>query len=84
MNSGTNDSVDVSTMARLKSCTFEEATTKVKDGSVFSKGVSETANEISSSCIKKLALQSAGLDNVASEEATSTLQNLMDSYSAVK
>ncbi|MFV0627098.1 MAG: hypothetical protein ACK5N8_07105 [Alphaproteobacteria bacterium] len=82
LNTGStgSNSADISTIAKLKSCTFEEATNKVKDGSAFTKGISVTADEISNSCVKKLALQSAGLDNTATEEATSALESLMNAY----
>ncbi|MDD4557147.1 MAG: hypothetical protein PHE89_07510 [Alphaproteobacteria bacterium] len=83
LDTASSGKTDVSTLAKLKSCSFEEATTLVKNGTALSKGITETAEDISNSCLKKLALQSAGLENVATDEATSALQSLMDASSSL-
>ena len=50
-----------------------EANNKFQAGTLFSSSVSVTADEIVNTCIKKLALQSAGI----SEESQSTAQTII-------
>lgn len=69
------------TKGKLRTCAYEEAVKKVQDGSAFTKTIQASADEISSTCIKKLALQSMGLDNEASQDAQHALQTLMNTYS---
>ena len=77
------DAAATTTKGRLNACILEQAKTKVSDGSVLTQGIKATASEISSACIQKLALQSAGLDTQATQNAQSTLQSLMDLKNAV-
>lgn len=76
-----SDKTPMTTQAKLKACALDEARTKVQNGTVLSQGINATANEISSTCVKKLALQSAGLDTQATQDATNALQTLMGSAS---
>lgn len=69
---------------KLKACSIEEAGKMVQNGKAFTQGISVSADEISETCIKKLALQSAGLDNQASKDATSALQSLINAASTKK
>ncbi len=73
-----DDKTPLTTKAKLHACVYEEAKNKVMDGSVFSLGLSATASEVSGTCIKKLALESAGLDTQTTSEAKTALQTLMD------
>ena len=68
--------------AKLGKCILSEATTKVQSGTLLASGISAAADEISTSCIKKLALQSAGLDSEATSTATSVLTNLFNASKA--
>ena len=70
--------VPATKQAKLKACMFEEATAKVQDGSAFTAGLKATASAISSDCLKKLALETAGLDTQATSEATNILSSLMN------
>ena len=67
---------------RLRACILNEATAKAQAGTLLASGLSATADEISTTCIKKLALQSAGLDGEATSTATSILNNLMNGTAA--
>ena len=71
------------TQGNLHACIMEEAVDKVQDGTVFSAGVSATASTIANSCLKKLALQKAGLNTQATNDATNALQSLMDTAQSV-
>lgn len=82
--SSTSTSTPTTTKAKLKACSIEEATKKIQDGSAFTKGISVTADEISETCLKKLALEAAGLDTQATQDATSALQTLMNAASGLK
>ena len=73
-----NDSVKT----RLRACMLSEANAKFQNGTLLVAGISATADEISSTCIKKLALQSAGLDNEATSTATTILNNLRNAAGA--
>lgn len=69
---------DVSNMMKLKTCSLEQATAKIQDGTAFSKTLNENAQDIAGTCLKKLALGSSGLDTQANQDAMSALQSLMN------
>ncbi len=78
----TTASANDSVKTRLRACILSEATAKVQAGTLLANGLSAAADEISTNCIKKLALQSAGLDTEANSTATSILSNLMNGNAA--
>lgn len=59
---------------RMRACMVSEANSKFQAGTLFTKTLSATADEIVNTCIKKLALQSAGI----SEESQSTAKNIIN------
>lgn len=65
-----------SEMGSLNSCMLTEAQTRLSAGTLFTSGVSTTAKDISQTCIKKLALQKAGLDETALNSATTIINSL--------
>ena len=79
-----SDNTPMTDSARLKACSLDEARTRVSEGTVWGKGIQETADDIASACIKKLALQKAGLDTQATTDATNALTSLMDTASGIK
>lgn len=66
------------TKGKLKACSIEEAGNMIQNGKAFTQSISVSADEISETCIKKLALEAAGLDKVANNDATSALQTLLN------
>ena len=76
-STGDANAVPATTQAKLKACILEQAAAKVQDGSAFTAGLQATASAISSDCLKKLALESVGLDTQATSEATNALSSLM-------
>ena len=67
---------NASTKAKLKACLISEANTKFQNGTLFSASLSATADELTNTCIKKLALETAGLNNEAKSTASTIIQNL--------
>lgn len=65
---------NASAKTRMKACMISEANSRFQAGTLFTSGVSATADDIVNTCIKKLALQSAGI----SEESQSTAQNIIN------
>ena len=67
---------------RLRACMLNEATERLQAGMLLTNGLSAAADEISNVCIKKLALQAAGIDTEANSTATSILNSLLGSNTA--
>ncbi len=65
---------DAPAKTKMRACMVNEANAKFRAGTLFVNSVSVTADEIVNTCIKKLALQSAGI----SEESQSTAQNIIN------
>lgn len=70
----TTADANASAKTRMRACMVSEANSKFQAGTLFTNTLSATADEIVNTCIKKLALQSAGI----SEESQSTAQNIIN------
>lgn len=64
---------------RMRACMLSEAQSKMQAGTLLSNGFSAEVDSLSKTCVKKLALQSAGIDEEAVSTAKSVLNNLMNS-----
>nr|QIM10692.1 hypothetical protein PlAlph_5840 [uncultured Alphaproteobacteria bacterium] len=82
MTKYTTASADDSIKTRLRACMLNEATERLKAGTLLANGLSAAADDISNTCIKKLALQAAGIDTEAASTATSILNSLLGSTAA--
>lgn len=82
MTKYTTASADDSVKTRLRACMLKEATERLQAGTLLTGGLSAAADEISTVCIKKLALQAAGIDTEANSTATSILNSLLGSNAA--
>ncbi|MBR1776969.1 MAG: hypothetical protein IJ752_00075 [Alphaproteobacteria bacterium] len=71
----TTASKDDPIKVRLRACMLNEANAKFQAGTLMAAGISDTADEITNTCIKKLALQSAGLDTEANQSMASSILN---------
>ena len=71
----TSDSVRV----RMRACMLSEAQSKMQAGTLMASGFKAEVDSLSKTCVRKLALQSAGIDEEAASTATSVLNNLMGS-----
>lgn len=64
---------NASMKTKMRACLVSEATSRFQAGTLFTQGLSATSDELVSVCLRKLALQSAGI----SEESQSTAQNII-------
>ncbi len=71
-----------SAKAKMHACLVNEATAKYQAGTLFTQGIVETSKELVGTCVKKLALQSAGISEESQTMATSIIQNLQNFGSA--
>lgn len=65
---------------KFRACALSEAQTKLKNGTLFAKDMSSTKDEIVNTCLKKMALQAAGIDS----EAESITTNIINSLRAIQ
>lgn len=70
---------DSSVRARMHTCLLNEGNSRLQAGTLFTNSVTATAKEMAGTCIKKLALQSAGI----SEESQSMAENVISSLRAM-
>ena len=73
---------DASMKAKLHSCLVNEASSRFQAGTLFNQGIVPTSKELAGTCIKKLALQSAGISEETQSMATSIIQNFQNFGSA--
>lgn len=66
------------TSGKLKACSLEEGAKMIENGKALTQSISASADEISNTCLKKLALQAAGLDTEATNTAANALQSLLN------
>ena len=69
---GTN----ASAKAKMRACMMDEANAKFRAGTLFAQGISETADELVNTCLKKLALQAAGISEESQSTAETIISNL--------
>ncbi len=74
----TTADANASVKTRLRACLLSEANTKFQNGTLFAKGLTATADELTNTCIKKLALQSAGVTSESQSMASTIIQNLQN------
>lgn len=81
-----NDQVPAGTMqqAGLRSCLMTEALAKVNDGSAFVGTVKSNASAITKTCLKRLALESANLDETTLTTAQDILTTAINARKASK
>ena len=64
-----------SAKVKLRACIVQDATAKLKAGTLTTKHIKKTAKNVSTACVKKLALESTGLDAKETEEMATTVLN---------
>lgn len=75
---------NASAKTRMRACMVSEANAKFQAGTLLTKGISATADEIVNTCIKKLALQSAGISEESQSTAESIITNLKNMATPIK
>ena len=63
---------------KMKACLVSDANTRLQAGTLFNKGIKETASDMVSVCMKKLALESAGISAESQSTAQAIISNLQN------
>ncbi len=64
------------TSTRMKACMFSEANSRYTAGTLFTNTIRETATDLVKTCMKKLALESAGISAESQTAAENIISNL--------
>ncbi len=75
-----NVSANASAQEKFRACALTEAQTKLKNGTLFAQDMSATKEEIVNTCLKKMALEAAGIDS----EAQSITSGILNSLQGLK
>lgn len=67
---------NASAKTKMRACLVSEANAKFQAGTLFTQGISATSDELVSICLKKLALEAAGISTESQSTAQSIIQNL--------
>lgn len=67
---------NASAKTKMRACLVSEANARFQSGTLFSKSISATSDELVSVCLKKLALESAGISQESQSTAQTIIQNL--------
>ena len=70
---GNSTTAGSSASAKMKTCLTAEAGSRYQAGTLFTSSIKETASDLVKTCMKKLALESAGI----SAESQSTAENII-------
>ena len=70
-----NVSSNATPQEKFRACALSEAQSKLQNGTLFAQSMTATKDEIVNTCIKKLALEAAGIDS----EAQSITSNIINS-----
>lgn len=76
MQTGANTSVK----GKMQSCLMTEAQSRLQAGSLFNNTVTATAKDMVGVCMKRLALESAGI----SQESQTTAENIITNLQALR
>ena len=79
LSSLTATDANSSVRQKMQACMLTEAQNKLQAGTLFTQGLSATADELVATCAKKLALQSVGItdeNKTAAEGIINSLRNM--------
>lgn len=79
LSSLTATDANSSVRQKMQACMLTEAQNKLQAGTLFTQGLSATADELVATCAKKLALQSVGItseNKAAAEGIINSLRNM--------
>lgn len=71
-----NVSENATAQEKFRACALVEAQAKLKNGTLFAQDMTSTKNEIVNTCLKKMALQAAGIDSEAESIASNIINGL--------
>lgn len=69
---------NASAKTKMRACLVSEANTRFQAGTLFAQSISVTSDELVSVCLKKLALESAGISQESQSTAQTIIQNLQN------
>ena len=72
----TTTDANASVRQKMQACMLAEAQSKFQAGTLFTQGLSATADELVATCAKKLALQAAGISEENKTAAENIINNL--------
>ncbi len=67
---------NASAKTKMRACLISEANSRFQAGTLFTQSLSATSDELVSVCLKKLALESAGISQESQSTAQTIIQNL--------
>lgn len=67
---------DTSVRGRMQSCMLGEAQSRLQAGTLFTNSITATAQDLASTCAKKLALESMGISQQSQADATNIINSL--------
>ena len=67
---------NASAKTKMRACLISEANSRFQAGTLFTQSISATSDELVSVCLKKLALESAGISQESQSTAQTIIQNL--------
>ncbi len=73
---------NASAKTKMRACLVSEANSRFQAGTLFTQSISATSDELVSVCLKKLALESAGISQESQSTASTIIQNLKNLGSA--
>lgn len=69
---------NASAQDKFRACALNEAQTKLQNGTLFAASLSATKDEIVNTCLKKMALEAAGIDSEAQDIASNIINSFMN------
>jgi hypothetical protein len=72
----TSVDANASIKTKMRACMVSEANSRLQAGTLFNQSISVTADELVEVCLKKLALESAGISSESQSTAETIIQNL--------
>lgn len=73
---------NASAKTKMRACLVSEANSRFQAGTLFTQSISVTSDELVSVCLKRLALESAGISQESQSTASTIIQNLKNLGSA--
>ena len=75
-SSGSSSAADSSVRGKMQACMLTEAQSRFQAGTLFNDTITNTAQNLVSTCAKKLALESVGINKQSQSDATNIINSL--------
>ncbi|MBQ9034347.1 MAG: hypothetical protein IJ099_00095 [Alphaproteobacteria bacterium] len=75
-SSGSSSAADSSVRGKMQACMLTEAQSRFQAGTLFNDTITNTAQNLVSTCAKKLALESVGINQQSQSDATNIINSL--------